>query len=554
MCYTALIVFSEDVMGMKNVKLLDCTLRDGGYINDWEFGRNAMISVFERLVDSKTDIIEIGFLDERRPFDFNRSIGPDTKSLKKIWGNLFKKPPMVVGMIDYGTCKIENLEPASESFLDGIRVIFKKQKMHEAMEYCKKVKQLGYKVFSQLVSITSYNDDELLELTKLVNEVEPYAVSIVDTYGLLLPPQLIHYADLLDNNINSNIELGFHAHNNFQMAFANAQAFLLRKTNRNLVVDGTLFGMGKSAGNAPLELLAMFLNLNFKTNYLVQPMLEAIEESVLPIYNKTSWGYKKFFYMTASNRCHPNYLSFFQKQGNLTQTDLYELMERIEPEEKKLLYDENLAKSLYETFVSQKYPFKDVCNIIEKQFSNRKLLILGPGKNIVFQENLIQNFIKKENPIVISVNFVPKAFDVRFTFVTKMNRYNEMAVDLHERNIEIIATSNISPKNNQNSIVVDKKPLLNDSLVFEDNSFLMLLRLLLKSNIKEVFCAGFDGYSSNETNYANPKMEYDFLKGEANALNKHIQSIIFNKLKDIHVNFITYSHYCDIEDSDSAAY
>ena len=107
---------------MGEIKLLDCTLRDGGYVNDWNFGHNNLVSVFERMVDANIDIIEIGFLDDRRPFDINRSIMPDTDSVEKIYGGLDRKQAMVVGMIDYGTCKLENIKPCSESFLDGIRV------------------------------------------------------------------------------------------------------------------------------------------------------------------------------------------------------------------------------------------------------------------------------------------------------------------------------------------------------------------------------------------------------------------------------------------------
>lgn len=110
---------------MKKIKILDCTLRDGGYINDWEFGHNNLLSVYERLVESGVDIVEVGFIDDRRPFDTNRSIFPDTRSIQKIYGVLPKKAPMTVAMIDYGTCDIKNIQPCSESWINGIRVIFK---------------------------------------------------------------------------------------------------------------------------------------------------------------------------------------------------------------------------------------------------------------------------------------------------------------------------------------------------------------------------------------------------------------------------------------------
>ena len=138
---------------MKNIKLLDCTLRDGGYVNDWEFGKDTITSVFERLVGTGVDIIEIGFLDERRDFDPNRTIMPNTESVEKIYGKIDKKNAMIVGMIDYGTCGIENIQPCQESYLDGIRVIFKKHLMHEALEFCRQIKELGYNVFTQAVSL-----------------------------------------------------------------------------------------------------------------------------------------------------------------------------------------------------------------------------------------------------------------------------------------------------------------------------------------------------------------------------------------------------------------
>ena len=100
---------------MKRMKLLDCTLRDGGYVNDWHFGYANIVSMFERLVDAGTDIIEVGFLDDRRPFDIDRTIFPDTQSADRLYASLDKKNAMIVGMIDYGTCAIENIAPCKES-------------------------------------------------------------------------------------------------------------------------------------------------------------------------------------------------------------------------------------------------------------------------------------------------------------------------------------------------------------------------------------------------------------------------------------------------------
>ena len=86
---------------MRKIQLLDCTLRDGGYVNDWEFGHNYLINIYERLLESETDIIELGFLDDRRPLDINRSIMPNTECMQKIYGHVKNNHAMLVGMIDY---------------------------------------------------------------------------------------------------------------------------------------------------------------------------------------------------------------------------------------------------------------------------------------------------------------------------------------------------------------------------------------------------------------------------------------------------------------------
>ena len=323
---------------MKDIKLLDCTLRDGGYVNDWEFGRDNIVNIFERLVSAGVDIIEVGFLDERRPFDPNRSIFPDTESANKIYGRLDKGNAMVVAMIDYGTCGIEHLQPASETCLDGIRVIFKNFKKEKAIAFCKEVKALGYKVFAQAVSITSYTDRELLDLVDLVNDLEPEALSIVDTYGLMHEDHVQHYFELMDYNLKPGIKIGYHAHNNFQLAYSNSIELLRVPTRRTIVIDGSLHGMGKSAGNLPIELMSMYLNGNYGKSFDISQLLEAIDMNIMPFYRKTPWGYKMFYYIAASHQCHPNYVDWLMNKQTLSLSQITEILNMLQGE-KKLLYD-----------------------------------------------------------------------------------------------------------------------------------------------------------------------------------------------------------------------
>ncbi len=542
---------------MRNIQLLDCTLRDGGYVNDWEFGHHNICSIFERVAATNADIIEIGFIDDRRPFDINRSIIPDTASVEKIYGGIEKRPPMVIGMIDYGTCSLEHVQPCSESYLDGIRVIFKKHIMHEAMAYCAELKKLGYKVCSQLVSITSYSDEELMELIELVNEVKPYAVGIVDTYGLLDPQWALHYFNMLDKHVDKSVAIGFHAHNNFQLAYANTRAIIDTDSDRDIIVDATLFGMGKSAGNAPIELVGMYLNQKFGKNYNVNQMLEAIDESVMDFYKKTPWGYKTYFYLSAYNKVHPNYVKQMQDKPSLSISDINDLLGKIGPGDVKLLYDKAVAEDIYKDFENNNLDDSAAYKSFAEELKGRDILLVGPGKNIQLQKNRVDEYLNTKKPLIISINYIPGAIDVDYVFITKTNRYCDMSDDLLEiknKNVQIIATSNVTARSNSFKYSFARESLLEKNESIVDNSFLMLLKVLNKCGVKSIACAGFDGYSDKEDNYFNPKMEYSFVKQEARHLNNHIREVINETYSNMDIEFITYSHYMDVEDSHDAAF
>lgn len=540
------------------IQLLDCTLRDGGYVNDWKFGSSNLCGIFTRLADSGIDIVEIGFLDERRPFDSDRSIMPDTASVERLYGKARSAPPMTVGMIDYGTCGLDHLQPCQESMLDGIRVIFKKYRMHEAMEFCAQVKSLGYKVFSQLVSITSYSDSELLEIAGLANKVQPYALSIVDTYGLLNPEALRHIAAVLDGALSGGIVLGYHGHNNLQLAFANTMAFVEQvPPERDIVVDASLYGMGKGAGNLPIELIVPYLNGKYGKDYRIGPILESIDESVMDFYREAPWGYKMYFYLCANNGVHPDYVRQLRDSPDLSVSALNEVLGQIGPEDSRLLYDRAAGDRALERYMSEKYD--DAANI--KRLSARlaqdkAVLLLGPGPNIELQRDAVEGFIAARAPLVISVNYIPDGLPVDYAFVTKPSRYLKMEEGLLEKRehpIEVIATSNVVPRHHAFSFTFSRGPLLEEGQGIADNPMLMLLKLLKRCGIREAHLAGFDGYSDREENYVNPGMEYPFIRGHASQMNRHIRDVLENEYPDMELTFLTFSRYSLTQDIYSGA-
>ena len=530
---------------MKQRFLLDCTLRDGGYINDWEFGHDNIVNIFERVVGSNVDVIEIGFLDDRRDFDINRTIMPETENVEAIYGKLDRKNTMVVGMIDYGTCDISNLQPCSDSYLDGIRVIFKKNKMYPAMDYCRQVKELGYKVFAQLVSVPSYSDDELLELIKLANDIKPYAVSMVDTYGLLDPKGLKHIMAILDDNMDPDIILGFHAHNNFQLGYVNATTALEFETDRDILVDGTLYGMGKSAGNAPLELIAMYMNEHFGKDYLVTEMQEAITTSVMDFQRRSPWGYQLFYYIAASNKVHPNYVSHLMNKRTLSITAINEILQKL-PEDQKLEKNMDLIEELYVDY--QRNECDDSLDIknLSKELGDRHILMIGPGASTGTYGPQIKEFIETAEPVVISINYIPHAYHPDYMFITNNTRYVQSATKLSDTansDVRLIASSNLTKNERDFDYVINYSSVIDETAEFPDNSMCMLIRTLIRCGCKAVTLAGFDGYTPDNVNYFDIDKAYSFLSEKAESLNEYARNF-FEEISDrISIDFLTPSEY-----------
>lgn len=527
------------------VSLLDCTLRDGGYVNDWEFGNNSIVNIFERLVDSRVDVIEVGFLDERRPFDKNRTIMPNTESANKIFGHLDKKDAMVIAMIDYGTCGLENIQPCPETCLDGIRVIFKKHLREPALEFCKQLKDLGYKVFAQLVSVTSYSDEEMLDLIRIANQVKPYAVSMVDTYGLMHQNNLNHFFDLLDYNLDEEISLGYHAHNNFQMGYANNISMInhASETKRHLFVDGSIYGMGKSAGNAPIELSIMHLNRMFPDRYDVTQILEAIDGTIVQYYQAATWGYNLFYYIAASNNCHPNYVSFLLNKKTLSIKSVNDILCQLS-EEKALLYDVDYIEDLYIKYQINEVNDTESIDKLREIVNGRKVLLLGPGKTI--KENLdeIKEYIVKENPIVITINCILDEINQDYLYLCNSKRYLQMSTKLSEEKCSIIATSNLTKAGkNDFDFLLNYESLLENAPIVVDSAMIMIFKILEKIECRDVALAGLDGYTNAIAIEFSKETGADKIENISEYINTYIGDFIVEKTKVMNVSFLTDSYF-----------
>lgn len=335
---------------MKNVKLLDCTLRDGGYITQWVFGYDNMLKIVRGLTDANIDMIEIGYLNkdatdkEKSTF---RTIA-DASALIPA-GN--ENKCVYLAMADIDQFRPEDLEPYKPGYIDGIRVVFYKHQIEKALVMCKAVADAGYKLFVQPMVTIDYTLDEYNQLIEKVKTLKPYAVSIVDSFGYMSKGELFKYYQLLDANLPKDVIIGFHSHNNMQMALMNAEALLSDKRDREIIIDASLYGMGRGAGNLNTELIANYYNETIEYKYNLHILLMLIGKYIYPINQKTPWGYSPYFYLTALYHCHPNYVTYLLSEHNVSVMEFEQYLKSI-PVEYKTKCRKPKVLELYDAFES----------------------------------------------------------------------------------------------------------------------------------------------------------------------------------------------------------
>ena len=513
------------------VRVLDCTLRDGGYVNSWDFGYINIENIVKNLVLSEVDFIELGFLKPCQ-YNLNKTLFNRMEEFNNFVTSNVKT--QFLGMITYGQYEVDDIPLHKEGMIDGVRIIFKPTEYKKALEYCMAIKNKGYKVFINPMHTYNYSDKELLDLIEKANEIKPYGVSIVDTMGIMKAKQLLHIFNLIDYNLSLEIGVCFHSHNNLQLSFSNAQALIEANSRRELIIDVSIRGMGRGAGNLCTELLLQYLNDGFEKKYNLIPILKTIDEQINKIYIKHPWGYNISYYLAASLQVHPNYASFLTDKASISVESMSDILSLI-PDNKKSNFDEKLIQELYLKYQENEVDDSKVLDKLKSDIADKKILVVAPGKTIIAEHEKINNYIKQNNPFIISINFRPQDIAVNNVFIGNARRFSE------QTNLKnVIVTSNIK---------TDKVSQLNygsylNNSEMADNSALMLLKILIKLGAKEVVFAGLDGFSSDKDNYFSLDMVNNAKLGEEFDKRNDIMSAMLKKLsRQIGIKFITTSLY-----------
>ena len=287
-----------------DIRILDCTIRDGGLINDHQFDDAFVSSVYRACAAAGVDYVEFGYKASKKiyaPSQSGKWKFCDEDDLRRIIGA--KKPggPKITVMADATrTDYREDILPADRSVIGCVRVACYINQIPVAIDMIKDATDKGYETMAQLMAVSVVQEHAVQDALEIFAKSPVSAVYLVDSFGALYSEQvnaLIKlYKQVMDG---AGKEVGFHGHNNMQPAFANTIEAVVAGANR---FDATISGIGRGAGNCPLELLIGFLH---NPKFQIRPVLECCRDVFAPLSKTMDWGYSIPYAITAQLNRHP---------------------------------------------------------------------------------------------------------------------------------------------------------------------------------------------------------------------------------------------------------
>lgn len=518
---------------MSRIKVLDCTLRDGGYVNNWMFGEERIRCVISGLHQANVDIIECGYLNNYAAAGTGSTQFSGVDAITPFLGGK-KDGCMYVAMVDFGKMDLDAIPVCDGTSIDGIRVAFHQKDMLAALDYCKAVQAKGYQVFVQPMVSMNYTDQEFIALIGLVNEIRPYAFYIVDSFGVMKRKDLIRLFYLVEHNLRADVWIGYHSHNNLQLAYSNAQALAAIQTARSLIIDSSIFGMGRGAGNLNTELFVEYLNDSFGHRYEIKPLLQVMDQALNSIYYSNYWGYSLSHYLSAIHNCHPNYASYLDDKKTLTVESIEAILTML-PREKKSSYDKQAIENLYRSYMSNEAAEAEARQQVEGDLKNKRILVIGPGPSSELEKEQIAACAAEPDVVSVSVNFEYTHRAPDYVFLSNQRRARTLRP---EAKAKTIITSNIQSQDCLFQVSYEK--LLNDRDYVADNAGLMLVNYLKQIGVREILLAGIDGYSYDVTqNYASDQMAMHTSNATMDAMNRGMSAVLTQYSAQVPIRFLT---------------
>lgn len=318
-----------DLMTVRSdIRVLDATIRDGGLVNNFMFTDEFISALYRANVKAGVDVMEFGYKASKELFDVNK-FGKwkfcDEESIRSIVGDNNSDLKIAI-MADVGRCDYkQDITNKSESVIDMVRVATYVHQMPAAVEMIEDAKAKGYEVTCNIMAISNAQESDVAQALEMVGKSSVDGIYIVDSYGSLFPEQIRRITELyMEVGEKYDKYIGMHAHNNQQLAFANT---IEAAANGASLLDATMMGMGRGAGNCAMELLLGFLK-NPKFNLF--PVLKFLESYMVPLKQSgVVWGYDIPYLLTGHLNQHPSAAIDYMKSEKTDYAEFYtDLLEK----------------------------------------------------------------------------------------------------------------------------------------------------------------------------------------------------------------------------------
>lgn len=339
----------------KKIQVLDCTLRDGGLgledaykngVADVKFDYNHRRQIADALTKAKIDIIELGSIEITEDDRTGYAIYPSIEAISKEIPEAHSDDTLYAALYRGPDTPIEDIPEWREGLCEVVRVIIRYSELRKSLYFCSALSEKGYKVFVQPMLTMRYTDEEIDLLIQESNRMKAYALYFVDSYGYMMDRDVERFVKRLHNGLDKNICIGFHAHNNMNLAFSNVLSFFRQNIDRTIIIDTCVLGMGQGAGNLQSELLIGYLATDdIQSRYRMEYLLDACE-IVEEYCGDSLWGYSVTRLLPALNKTAYKYAIVLRKKYHMTYRDIYTVLQNI-PEQLRQRYTmENLMDVL----------------------------------------------------------------------------------------------------------------------------------------------------------------------------------------------------------------
>lgn len=311
-----------------SVQITDCTIRDGGYLLNKNSDPEFVKGLIKGMVDAGIDFVETGFL--QNVVNGETIVYHDSKDVIKYLPEESKKTNYL-GFCDNSRYSAEKLNDYDEKSFKWMRISFAKHEIDDSLKFCADAMKKGYLIQFNPMDSISYTAEERAALIEKVNIVKPAAFSIVDTFGAMYMDDLIEIFKQVDALLDKDIKIGLHSHDNLGLSSALAEQMIMlaNESGRDIIVDGSLLGMGRGAGNAKTELLADYLNKKCGANYDIPKLLETIDKYIVPLLKDIHWGYDLPMFVCGTKHSHVDNVYHLQNTYQCTANEVFDVIEKL---------------------------------------------------------------------------------------------------------------------------------------------------------------------------------------------------------------------------------